>query len=85
MTEKKRKKSKKARTAQKLALAKGQRSMLAAVNEKTNNTVLQESKREHIFIITTSQEKSFNFEYTIYNTTVVFTRRRERHIGFISL
>lgn len=85
MTEKKREKSEESTHSSEACPGERAEIMLAAVNEKTNNTVPQESKREHIFIITASQEKSSNFEYTLYNTTVAFARRRESQIGLISL
>lgn len=53
---------KKVSKAHEISLGKGQRFVLAALNEKTSNAVLQESKKEHIFIITTLQKKIPRFE-----------------------
>lgn len=54
---------KKVSKAHEISLAKGQRFVLAALNEKTGYAVLQESKKkEHIFIITTLQKKIPRFE-----------------------
>lgn len=77
---------KKVSKAHEISLAKGQRFVLAALNEKTSYAVLQESKkRTHFHNHYLTEKKSPDLNKQLYNKNIEQVKQKNSKLRFIRL